>query len=64
MLLKSLCCADKVNNRIIEILLYEEKKNSGDAGNRTRVQTSNQNTFYMLIFRLVFDLKLTENSPL
>lgn len=36
----------------------------GDAGNRTRVQTSNQDSFYMFIFRLILDLKLTENSPL
>lgn len=36
----------------------------GDAGNRTRVQTSSTNAFYMLSSLLVFDQQPAKNSLL
>ena len=41
----------------------EAMEGEGGAGeNRTPVQTSNENAFYMFSFRLIFDAGLTENS--
>ena len=36
---------------------------SGDAENRTRVQTSSQKAFYIFISFLIFDQKLIKNNP-
>ena len=36
--------------------------NRGAGENRTPVQTSNYNAFYVLSFRLVFDARLTGNG--
>ena len=37
--------------------------NGGVGGNRTRVQTSHNKTFYKFSFRLIIEESVTENSP-
>ena len=45
-----------------KLITYRVK--SGDAENRTRVQTSSQKAFYILSSFLIFVQKLIKNNPL